>query len=256
MEEMKEMPNIVLEEETEEMEKWRGLNQSEMDLCWKNLAQRMEEGWTSTKSKKAKKEALRGGDAPLECRRVRGNNRYRIRIWGEDCWAGISLSEYNLQRQQSKRNELTEEAEMNQQQKMVIMRDFTRKIRSKGRMGGEADGGSLSCWRQTVKKRGSTGWEDTLQKWQKWLEEMKKKDEKEKMEEMHQHKVEQMNKSAEGLDFCIKITQPTPLRGWSQILEKEEEDASLLHRCVAKRKEWSTRWQCEVENMGDKTLEE
>ena len=26
------------------MKRWRSLNRSEMDLCWKNLAERMEEG--------------------------------------------------------------------------------------------------------------------------------------------------------------------------------------------------------------------
>ena len=32
-----------MEEDTEEMNRWRSLNQSEMDLCWKKLAERMEE---------------------------------------------------------------------------------------------------------------------------------------------------------------------------------------------------------------------
>ena len=43
IEEMKERPNIAVEEDTEEMKKWRDLSQSEMDLCWKKLAERMEE---------------------------------------------------------------------------------------------------------------------------------------------------------------------------------------------------------------------
>ena len=43
MEEMKEKPNIAVEVDTEEMRKWRGLSQSEMDLCWKNWVERMEE---------------------------------------------------------------------------------------------------------------------------------------------------------------------------------------------------------------------
>ena len=42
-EEMKERPNVAVEEDTEEMKRWRRLNQSEMDLCWKNLAENMEE---------------------------------------------------------------------------------------------------------------------------------------------------------------------------------------------------------------------
>ena len=40
---MKERPNIAVEEDTEEMKKWRSLNQSEMDRCWKKLAEMMEE---------------------------------------------------------------------------------------------------------------------------------------------------------------------------------------------------------------------
>ena len=42
-EEMKERPNVAVEEDMEEMKRWRSLNQSEMDLCWKNLVERMEE---------------------------------------------------------------------------------------------------------------------------------------------------------------------------------------------------------------------
>ena len=42
-EEMKEKTNIAVEEDTEEMRKWRGLSQSEMDQCWKNLGERVED---------------------------------------------------------------------------------------------------------------------------------------------------------------------------------------------------------------------
>ena len=52
-----------------------------------------------------------------------------------------------------------------------------------------------------------------------------------------------------------KITKPTPWRSGAQILEKEEEeDAKLLDRCEAKRKESSKHWQCneEVQNVQDK----
>ena len=79
---------------------------------------------------------------------------------------------------------------MKQQQRMMIQKDLTMEIRSKGRMDAKnrwwvsellaAD--SEKAWLHT-------GWEETLQKWKNWVEEMKKKDEKEKMEEMHQHKV-------------------------------------------------------------------
>ena len=39
-----------------------------------------------------------------------------------------------------------------------------------------------------------------------------------------------------------------------QILTEEEEDARLLDRCEAKRKEWAKHWQCdeEIQNMQNK----
>ena len=40
---MKDKANSFLEDDTEEMREWRGLSQSEMNQCWKNLAERMEE---------------------------------------------------------------------------------------------------------------------------------------------------------------------------------------------------------------------
>ena len=80
-----------------------------------------------------------------------------------------------------------------------------------------------------------------------------KEDEKKKMEEMHQQKVTQMIKSAEGSAGLLhKSTKPTARRGGAQILKKEE-DARLLDRCEAKRKEWAKHWQCDesVQNFGD-----
>ena len=58
------------------------------------------------------------------------------RKWGEDGWAIIFslFREYNLQRLQSKQEESTEEEEMKQQQRMDVMKDLIKKIRSKGRM--------------------------------------------------------------------------------------------------------------------------
>ena len=78
-----------------------------------------------------------------------------------------------------------------------------------------------------------------MQKWFDWLEKMKKEDEKKKMEEMHQRKVVKMIKSAEGSAGPFhKITKPTAWRGGAHTdLEEEEEDARLLDRCEAKRKE-------------------
>ena len=81
--------------------------------------------------------------------------------------------------------------------------------------------------------------------------------EKEKMEEKHQRKVEKMIKSAEGSAGLLhKITKPTMWRGGVQIL-KEEEDASFLDRCQAKKKEWAKHWQCdeEIQNVQNKAME-
>ena len=65
-----------------------------------------------------------------------------------------------------------------------------------------------------------------------------------------------MIKSAEGSARLLhEITKSTPWRRGAQILDKEEEDAGLLDRCEAKRKEWSIiHWQCDedVQNMQDK----
>ena len=96
-----------------------------------------------------------------------------------------------------------------------------------------------------------------MQKWYDWLEKMKKEDEKKKMEEMHQQKATQMIKSAEGIAGLLhKITKPTAWRGGAQILKKEEEDARLLDRCEAKRKEWAKHWQCNerVQKFGGHAL--
>ena len=70
------------EVEREEMSKWRGLSQSEMDRCWKNLTERMEEKVLDKYNvEESKKEAFRGRGALLEWRRVRINKKYRIRKW-------------------------------------------------------------------------------------------------------------------------------------------------------------------------------
>ena len=82
VEEVREKPNTAVEEDTEEMRKWRGLSQCEMDLCWKILAERMEEEVLNMyEVEESKKEAFRGGGAPLEWRWVRKSKRYRIRKW-------------------------------------------------------------------------------------------------------------------------------------------------------------------------------
>ena len=53
-----------------------------MDLCWKTLAERMEEEVLDKyKVEESKREAFRGRGAALEWRSVRENWKYRIRKW-------------------------------------------------------------------------------------------------------------------------------------------------------------------------------
>ena len=107
--------------------------------------------------------------------------------------------EYNLHRLQSKQEESTEEQEMEQQQKMAIMKGLMKKIRSKGRMDAKYRWCVSELLAKDCEKAWTrTGWEDTMQKLYEWLEHMKKQDEMEKMEELHQRKVEKMIESAEG----------------------------------------------------------
>ena len=76
MEEVKEKPNIAVEVDTEEMRKWRCLSQSEVDSCWKNLAEKMEEEVLDKwKVEEIKSEAFRGRGASLEWRRVCKNKK-------------------------------------------------------------------------------------------------------------------------------------------------------------------------------------
>ena len=148
------------------------------------------------------------------------------------------------------------EEEMRRQQRMKIMKDMTKKIRSRGRMDAEN-----RWWVAELRAKGCekawihTGWEDTMHEGYEWLEHMGKKDDKEKMEEMHQRKVQKMIKRAEGSAGLLhKITKPTMWRRGVKILKKDEEDANLLERCKAERREWSTHWQCneEIHNMQNK----
>ena len=64
-----------------------------------------------------------------------------------------------------------------------------------------------------------------------------------------------MIKGAEGsVGLLHNISKPTAWRRGAQILVNEEEDARLLDRCEAKRKECAKHWQCdeEVQNVEDK----
>ena len=87
------------------------------------------------------------------------------------------------------------------------------------------------------------------------MEEVKKRDEKVNMKEMHQHDVTQMVESAdESAGLLHNISKYISCRRGAQILVNEEEDAGLLDRCEAKRKEWTKHWQCdeEVQNVEEK----
>ena len=79
------------------------------------------------------------------------------------------FEEYNLQRWQSKQEELTEE-EMKQQQRMAIMEDLVKKIRSIGRMDAKNRWWVSELLAKDCEKAWThTGWEDTMQKWYEWL---------------------------------------------------------------------------------------
>ena len=119
-EEMKEKPSSTLEEDTEDMNKRRGMSQEEWDQCWKMFAEKIEEEVLDKyKVDDSKRGAYRGRGFPWEWRRVRKSRKYRIRKFGEDCWAGIFtlFRMYYLQCMQSTQDELTEGETMKQQAK-------------------------------------------------------------------------------------------------------------------------------------------
>ena len=59
---------------------------SETDLCWKTLAERMEEDVLDKyKVEKSERGTFKGRGNPLEWIRVRRNKRYKIRKWREAC---------------------------------------------------------------------------------------------------------------------------------------------------------------------------
>ena len=75
----------------------------------------------------------------IRCSRVHLTliRRRQPRKWGEDCWERIFLwfRGYELQRRKGMQESQTEKEEMRQQQRMKIMTDMIRTIKSKGRMG-------------------------------------------------------------------------------------------------------------------------
>ena len=100
------------------MRKWRGLSQSEIDLCWKNLVERV----NKYKVEECRREAFRGRGALFGMeegaqKQEIQNKKVGRRLLGKN----FSLfGENNLQRLQSKQEESTEEEEMKQQQRMAI----------------------------------------------------------------------------------------------------------------------------------------
>ena len=129
---------------------------------------------------------------------------------------------------------------------MKVMKVMTKRIRSKGRMDAEngwwvAELLAAACEKASLHPEE----EETMQKIF-LVGKMKKGRDRRKMEELQQQKVSQMIKSAEGSAGLLhKITRPAAWRGGAQILKKEEEDARLLDRCEAKRKEQRRHWQCD-----------
>ena len=115
-----------------------------------------------------KRDSFKGRGAPLEWRRVRKNEKHRTRKWREDCWARIFalFREYNLQRPQRMHEELEEVEEMKQQQRMKIVKDLTKKIRSRGEMDAKSRWWVIELLAANCEKVWiHPGWEDTMQKW-------------------------------------------------------------------------------------------
>ena len=97
------------------------------------------------------------------------------------------------------------------------------------------------------------GWEDTVQKWYEWLEHMKKKDEKENGGDASANNGKDYSECRRQGWTSPQNHEATDLEGRSG--DPEEEDARLLDRCEAKRKEWAKHWQCdeEIQNMQNKS---
>ena len=110
---------------------------------------------------------------------VRKNENYRIKkVGGGLLGTNFSLfTEYNLQRLQSKQEESTEDEEMMQQQRMAVMKDLLKNIRSEGRMDVKNRWWVSELLAKDCEKAWThPGWEDTMHNWYEWLEYMKKKE--------------------------------------------------------------------------------
>ena len=71
-EEMNDNESSYVVEDTEEMAEWRSINQEEMDRCWKEFAEKLEEDVVGQKiqGREQRKRSSRGRGSPLEWRRV------------------------------------------------------------------------------------------------------------------------------------------------------------------------------------------
>ena len=80
-EEMNDRPSNSVEQDAEEMIEWRSFSQEAVDLCWKNLAEKMEEEVLDKKEvEECKRGANRGRGSTLEWRRVRRIKKFRKRM--------------------------------------------------------------------------------------------------------------------------------------------------------------------------------
>ena len=84
---------------------------------------------------------------------------------------------YELQRKQGMQESQTEEQEMRQQQRMKVMTDVTKKIKSKGRMDATDSWWVSQLLAADCKKSVAPPMMDTVRRWYDRLYEMKKKDE-------------------------------------------------------------------------------
>ena len=157
---MKDKENSLVETDTEELRKWRGMSQEEINQCWKNLAERIEEEVLDKyKVEESKREAFKGRGAPLEWRRVRGSKKYRIKEWRRRL-LGKSLLFVQREKSTAFAKQAGGVGGRRRDEAAAKIDDYeglTKKIRSKGRMDAENRWWitELNCWRQTVRKRGS-----------------------------------------------------------------------------------------------------
>ena len=137
IEEMKERPDIAVEEDTGEMK--RGSP-------------------GQVQSRRGNSGAFKGSANPLEWKRVRRRINTNLE-------SGEKIAVPFLQRLQSQQDELGEE-EMKQQQRMATMKDLINKIRSKGSMDAQNRWWVAELLVKDCEKAWThTGWEDTMQKW-------------------------------------------------------------------------------------------